>query len=1421
MIEFYRVVDIVQITDRQGDIIDEIPMTNTSAPVIDMAWDKDGDVLAVLQEGNPVMPLWSLSSRRVLPLDTGMKDPTFLCWSKAGPQLAVGTAKGNLLIYHRGKKQKTPVMGKHARSIICGEWSRTGNKLILGSEDKSITVSNEVGDTLVHSEVKEVPQQLHFSPRLGTPPGPGSKQEEVVVSASINGKSLLLMNIVDEKEDPIELCFNQSNSRKNSNIKYGDIIKHEWINENTVLMGFSGGMLVVASTLANELGTEKLSIRADPNSLLHMSYNAQLGKVATAGSSGVQVFDIKTLSKTDNISSSEIENGYITDLQWSPDGQILTIATAAGNMYNFLVKMASLSAVSGTIVGYLSSLREMSVVDCSRRGRSVDVPLTLEPTVIAVGPRHVAAGMNNKVYFHRIGGGGALVLEQEYVGSVKKVMISGVYAAVLTDGKVTVHMIEGNQQQSRLFPGRDEAMFGKITCMALADDFMFYATETGSLEVFYLPEMTILPAAELRLERGIAKLFPNAMGTRVVVIDDSGLVYLYNPVTGGGGPNQSLIRFDMAPQSIQSVIWDVQESNVVILNDGKCLHTYVYAAVSMRGPVLTKLGPIEISTEGEISVKPDHVDFPSENQPLICINGTFTMMTPGGTLTTFLHPYFDQVHSGVVSGGEEWGRSAGAGQPPRRASDVSTLKLQFGQFICLLRLEEAWKIALQLDRRHYWFALANKAMEMLNIELATRVYRQLGDAAMVQALKDLAQIEDKNSLAGHASLLFGDYSRAQELFLSSSYPAAALNMQRDLLQWEQALKLALVIDIHQVPEISLKYALQLEVREDYTNALHTFEEAMRVQNSEGHNVCPESLIPACMAGIARCNLRLGNLRQGVRLAQDLGETALFIECGHILEQQKQFPDAATMHLKAQNYDRAAEIFTNYLIIADKTRIPEAAQILEKVKNMQLNSRFAKICASCGKFAEAAAAYERAQDWDKVVELRLRNLDQVQQAFDLVRQTTSAQGALLVAEYCQEVRDYRGAIEFLLMANKSEEAFKLAQSQGQVDSYANILGDHIGADDALKVAHHYEKAQDFAKAGKYFAMCGQYSRALKFYLQCGDRELDAAVEVVAKSQNENLVHQLVDFLMGEKDGVPKDPNYLYRLWMARKKYDEAVKTALSIVAQEQEHGSYQASHAVLYETIRRLEDDDVRVPLKLRSTFVIIHSYILAKILVRMGDTSGSARVLLRVTQSISSFPKDTVRILTSAVVLCQKAGLKASSYEIAKTLMHPEYRSSIDENLKRKIEAIVRRRAANNEDAPEDLSLCPVSNQLIPVSQLECPTTRDALPMCIITGRHMLLDDWCFCPVSRFPALYSEYIRYIETMSASGGDYAGTEPGTALDPILGKPVAVGDLTKASKEDAVAYIQKYNNVKDEASAATATAQEGGKSSSGKSSGNASP
>lgn len=374
------------------------------------------------------------------------------------------------------------------------------------------------------------------------------------------------------------------------------------------------------------------------------------------------------------------------------------------------------------------------------------------------------------------------------------------------------------------------------------------------------------------------------------------------------------------------------------------------------------------------------------------------------------------------------------------------------------------------------------------------------------------------------------------------------------------------------------------------------------------------------------------------------------------------------------------------------------------------------------------------------------------------------------------------------------------------------------------------------------------------MQCGDREIDSAIEVVGKSQNESLTHQLIDFLVGEKDGVPKDPNYIYRLYLALKKYEEAAKTALIIARQEQDLGNYSLAHSVVVETIRQLEDAGMKVSLTLRQNFVLLHSYILVKNLVRRGDHDGAARLLLRIAQSVSKFPLHMVQLLTSTVIECQRAGLKASAYDYAAMLMRPEYRPNIDPNLKRKIEAIVRRRYTQGEEVAELTSACPVSGQQIPMTQLECPTTRDALPMCVVTGRHMVLDDWCFCPISKCPALYSEYVRYIEeelhaqAQAAAGpglltngdgeskvsspGGPAAASPNAAKkaglnkslsvpDPVMGKSVSLSDLVMATPEEAQRYIQRYNNVidkkdekKKEGSAGSGKAGEEGATASGK-------
>jgi hypothetical protein len=60
----------------------------------------------------------------------------------------------------------------------------------------------------------------------------------------------------------------------------------------------------------------------------------------------------------------------------------------------------------------------------------------------------------------------------------------------------------------------------------------------------------------------------------------------------------------------------------------------------------------------------------------------------------------------------------------------------------------------------------------------------------------------------------------------------------------------------------------------------------------------------------------------------------------------------------------------------------------------------------------------------------------------------------------------------------------------------------------------------------------------------------ALAVVGRAQSDVLTNQLVDYLMGETDGVAKDHNYLFRLHMALGQYTQAANTAVAIARQEQ-------------------------------------------------------------------------------------------------------------------------------------------------------------------------------------------------------------------------------------------------------------------------------
>ncbi len=202
--------------NRHGQNVDDIVIqseTGGVSHILSLEWNCSGEVLAILSEGNTAICMWKTSCRSKTKFDTKMPDPCFMVWSRKGSRLTVGNEHGNFLIYNHLTQKKVSILGKNCQRITCGAWGK-GNMLALGSEDGTITLSNEVGDTLEHAEVKYSPMELHFSGNDGRNNSGGVS--ETFLSVGTGRRSLVLCKVGD-LDSKIELKFQRI---------YGAIVCH-------------------------------------------------------------------------------------------------------------------------------------------------------------------------------------------------------------------------------------------------------------------------------------------------------------------------------------------------------------------------------------------------------------------------------------------------------------------------------------------------------------------------------------------------------------------------------------------------------------------------------------------------------------------------------------------------------------------------------------------------------------------------------------------------------------------------------------------------------------------------------------------------------------------------------------------------------------------------------------------------------------------------------------------------------------------------------------------------------------------------------------------------------------------------------------------------------------------------------------------
>lgn len=382
---------------------------------------------------------------------------------------------------------------------------------------------------------------------------------------------------------------------------------------------------------------------------------------------------------------------------------------------------------------------------------------------------------------------------------------------------------------------------------------------------------------------------------------------------------------------------------------------------------------------------------------------------------------------------------------------------------------------------------------------------------------------------------------------------------------------------------------------------------------------------------------MGDIQRGFNIANELNDNTLVIEIAGVCEQMKQWTEAAKLYQKGKLVEKAASIYIQIGMFQ------AAAPLIEQITSPSILVLVAKAKEAEKNYREAEKAYERANDYENIIRLNLEFLDNPEKAKHIFRTKSQLpQCALMIAKYCETRGFKKEAIEFLVLGGKREEAFIIAQSHQVMDEYAKIIlqTDEKNNDEHLRIAQYYEGKSQWGRAAKHYEKSEQFNKALKLYIAEGEKMIPDMIEMVAKVKIEALTHELVDYLLGQIDNQPKEPQWTFKLYRAIGNVKQAVKIAVNIAQQEQELGNYKYAHDVLLDTFKDIRQSNNRIPFDLNQRLMLIHSFTLAKRLVKINDHLGAARMLMRVATNISQFPQNNVNILTSCVAECTKANLK-------------------------------------------------------------------------------------------------------------------------------------------------------------------------------------
>ncbi|KAK2708840.1 hypothetical protein QYM36_014460, partial [Artemia franciscana] len=1246
--------NMVSVYDRDGNCLDKVDLGGLCQLGV---WDSDGDLFAVIYGSSSVL-LWNAASRRNHTLEIGLKDvATFVSWAVSQALLAIGTEKGNLLLYSARTGRKIPVLGKHNKRITCGSWSE--EFLALGSEDKSLSISTLDGDTIHTLNLRSQPSLIKFTNLKFQE----SKVKNMnTLSVVIGRKTLLILNL-DDYENPQELAFQQ---------KYGMIVGYEWFGDDNIGVAFSNGFFVAVSARNDHIGQELYQSREFSNILNDMSISNTLNRIALIGDDSVKFKDTENLKLP--IKSIVVNNENIEFASWSEDGRILAVSSSeTGRVYAYMTKLPNLCAAFGPYLLILAGFKKLELHRQSKPGSMSELKIDKEADFLHIGPSYLGFGLGNRVwYFFYEDRKITMVTEKNYNGVVVDVLTNIEYTAVSCSDKVYIHKVESvENDEIQIYPNDEFANFA-VTAHALTSTCLIYSLENGNVHFINVTEA--VQVTTLNHHCGIVELSVSPSGYLTCFQDTCGNTFIHDFVTN------ELTKLEF--KNIDSFLWEHGEfrRKIFVTVIDKTAKYFAYQEEGEESPYILEVAEQTLG----------------ENFVFHLCSAQLFQCGDGGKVITTQTPY----HPSRLEKSKK--------DPERKIR----LLINMGEY------QRAINLCHEVGCKDKIKEIAENALKMFDFDNAVNAFTQINDIKTAMTIKKFTHLENEFLLKGQVAVVLKKFDTAEAMFLQSD-PIYALRLRAALQQWDRALILAKQHSPSEVPLVSYELAKQLEFSGDYLEAKIYYEAALRFELSE-------EKYSKCLAGLARSLLKCDEFQQGLKYAHKVKEEQQIEEIAEILEEKKHNSEACSFYERAGNWNKAAFLCV-HLKLWSKLR-----DIIKTADSPKIHAFYAKALEQEKDYRNATEHYLKSGDELSAVRILVEKMKDIESAVKVYNNHRNVEIASLIANAYAEAKDIKLAIKYMITAHRRNDAIDLAKKSNCLSIF-NELADIDGTtEDFLELAINFELNGNRLEAGKYYAKAKRFDKALSTLLndisnvEC----VEEAVRIVVLCKDTYVVDKTITIFRDE----PNCQRYLPELYSAKGDFSEAANVAFRLAETEQRNGNYKIARAVLIDSIRRLRASNLSVPLDLIRTLELVHSYLLVRIHLQKSNHLAAAQMLLRVSRSLSKFQRHAVHILTTAVLECQRAGLRKSAYSIAAMLLNSKSKEQIDKKYKLKIENAARKPPREEDQEDEDLTPCPYCGEMCFVTSLACEGCKNTIPMCIATGYHVTKHDLVVSPCCSFPA---------------------------------------------------------------------------------------